>query len=296
MSSTTKGILFSLLGTAFFTPVFAAGKIADGLYPAIALMLARYAGGLLTVLGVIAITGMPLASLRSAKPQHHFFRALLGAGGGICAIHAATSIPVAYATSIGLTEGLLVIILAGLILGEEITRHHWIACALAGAGALIVTLQSLDSSTLSLSLAGSGAFAALAGAVFIALESLYIKFLAEREKPLGMLLFVNGFGTVLLLCAALWMLDPATLLSPDYLIFGMLGVLAITGQYFNILSYQNAAASVLAPIHYSWIVFASLLGFVAFDEIPTLWACLGIILILCGGLTIQQTQKKRNLP
>lgn len=285
MQNLHKAILFSLIGTALFTPVFASGKIADGAYPAIALMTLRYLSGFITVLAVILVSKVPLAELRSPKPLQHLMRAMLGAGGGITVIHAATVIPVAYATSIGLTEGVILVALAGIFLKETITLKHWLACVISMIGALIVVSQSLDLSHMSQA-SLTGVLSAFAGAIFIALETLFIKVLARREHALGVLLYVNGFGTLFLITMALLFLDIPDILDWDIVPYLVIGPLAIAAQFFNIKAYRLADASLLAPVNYSWIIFATLLGIFLFNEVPTLFALAGSALIVMGGLII----------
>ena len=284
-ASTARGILLSLVGTALFTPIFAAGKIADGAYPAVALMTMRYLGGFLTVSAVVAATRTPLSSLRSPKPWQHVLRAVLGAGGGVSAIHAATVIPIAYATAIGLTQGLLIIALAGLLLKERILPTHWAAGLVAAVGAYLVVMQSLRE-TGGAAASIEGVLFAAAGALFIALEVLMIKVLARRESALGVLLHVNGFGTLVVGALSLLLVDwPAIDLS-GLLPFLLLGPIAIVAQFFNILAFRHADAATLGPVNYAWILFATLMGIVFFNEIPAPTAIAGAALIVIGGLIV----------
>jgi len=279
----TRGILLSLVGTALFTPIFAAGKIADGTYPAVALMAMRYLGGFLAVGSIIAATRTPLPALRSPKPAQHLLRAGLGTAGGVCAIHAATVMPIAYATAIGLTEGLLIIALAGLLLRERIVMRHWAAGLVAAAGAYLVVAQSLRE-TAGTAAGAEGVVFAAAGALFIALETLMIKVLARRETALGVLLHVNGFGTLLVFALSLFFVDWSATAIGGLLPFLLLGPLAITAQFFNIAAFRHADAATLGSVSYSWIVFATILGMVLFGEVPAPPAVLGAALIVLGGL------------
>ena len=289
MNKLYKGILFSLAGTAMFTPVFAAGKISGGMYPAIALMTLRFVGGFITILCVTILSRTKFSDIKSPQLHLHFIRALLGTGSGISAIHAATIIPVAYATSISLTQGVILIALAGIFLKEKITKNHWVACLISMFGALIIVSQSLDFSNSS-NANLVGVLAAFASAAFIAVEVLFIKVLARREHALGVLLYVNGLGMLIMICISLAFLDYKPLMKSEFFAFIVLGPLAILGQFFNIKAYRQADASVLAPVSYSWIIFATILG-LFFNEMPTFAAFLGALLIFTGGLFIAAEQK-----
>lgn len=288
-----KGICFCLIGSALFTPVFAMGKFADGAFPAIALMTVRYAGGFVTTVMVVISTKIPLHQIRSPRLSQHLLRATFGAMGGICAVHAAATIPVAYATSIGLTQGMIVILLAGLFLKEVIQMRHWVACAISAFGALLIVSQTLDLDSLGAS-NQIGALAAFAGAVFIAIETLYIKVLARRENAIGVLLYVNGFGTLIMMLICAVTFNLGHLLQSAIAPYLIVGPIAITAQFFNIKAYRLVDASRLAPISFSWIVFATLLGWVAFNEVPTLLALFGATMIVTGGIIVTRPSNALN--
>ena len=74
----------------------------------------------------------------------------------------------------------------------------------------------------------------------------------------------------------------------------MVGPIAITAQFFNVKAYRLVDASRLAPISYSWIIFATLLGWVAFNEVPTLLALFGATLIVTGGIIVTRPSSAPN--
>lgn len=279
----SRAVCFSLAGTALFTPVFAAGKIADGAFPAIALMTIRYLSGFLTILAIVVASRVPLAELKSPKPSRHIIRAALGAAGGATAIFAASSIPIAYATSISLTRGAFVVFLAGVFLKEVVSVRRWLACLISMMGAFIIVWQSLDFTGFQ-DTQILGVLAAFAAAIFLAIEVLFVNYFSRRENALGTLLYVNGFGSLIMLFAAVVALDTANYYSWSIVSFAVLGPLAVAGQLCNIYAHQLADASRLSPVSYSWIVFATLLGILAFGEVPAPNALLGAVLIIVGGV------------
>ena len=202
-------------------------------------------------------------------------------------IHATSVMPVANATAIGLTEGILIIALAGLLLKETITRTHWLAGGIALVGAGPVISQSIDLSETGIG-SWEGIITASIAVLFMACEALLMKFLSSREDPLRMLLYVNGFGCVLAVSLVIGWLGWKALLDPALLGFLWLGPLAILGQYLNIEANQLVDVSILAPIIYTWILFATLLGLFMFDEVPTMMTLLGSLLIVAGGVVVSK--------
>ena len=284
------GILFKMMGIALFTPIFLAAKFSDGAYPVLALVAMRYIGGFLTMLVYIALTNTPSLELKSTNIKNHALRACFGIGGGAFMMLASTLMPVANATAIGLTQGILIIVFASLILKETITIRHWTAGIIALIGAILVMSQSVDLSSSGFK-SWQGIIIAIIGALFMSSEALMIKFLSSRDNPLRMLLYVNGFGAVIASVLLVVLYGPQQFQQPTLYWFLALGPIAIISQYFNILANIRTNASTLAPIVYTWIIFASIIGYFAFNQIPTLLTFLGSGLIITGGIIIARAHR-----
>ncbi len=284
------GILFKIIGVALFTPIFLVAKFSNGAYPVLALVAMRYVGGFLTMLAYIVLTNTPSLELKSTNIKNHALRACFGIGGGVFMMLASTLMPVANATAIGLTQGILIIAFASLILKETITIRHWTASITALIGAILVMSQSVDLSSSGLK-SWQGIITAIIGALFLTSEALMIKFLTSRDNPLKMLFYVNGFGAIIALILLGVLYGPQQFQQPTLYWFLALGPIAIISQYFNILANIRTNASTLAPIIYTWIIFASIIGYFAFNEIPTLLTFLGSGLIITGGIIIARAHK-----
>jgi len=280
-------ILFALGGIALFTPIFAAGKLAGGALPALVLVWLRFLGGAVTISTYAAVRGVPGNSLKSPQWKLHLLRASLGIGGLGTIIYAGTLLPVADVAAIALTKGIIAIGLARLILKEQVTIRHWVAGGLCAGGAYLVIRSSVDGGMAVPSLdMAKGVAAALLGAFFMACEALMIKVLSRRESTVMVLGYVN-------VCAAAVLTLPVIALSVtdgvDWrlaAVFLFLGPFAIAGQSFNIQAFRRADAAALAPIGYSWVVFAAIFGYFAFGEVPAPEAGLGAALIVIGGVIL----------
>ena len=95
---------------------------------------------------------------------------------------------------------------------------------------------------------------------------------------------MNFFGIFLILPPAILTWGSTELATN--LQFLLLGPIAITAQYFTIRGYRIADISVVGPIDYTWLVFAAIIGYVFFDEIPTVGVVLGALLITIGGVLL----------
>ncbi|WP_420332282.1 DMT family transporter [Roseibium sp.] len=275
----------ALAGMAAFTPVFAAGKIADGLLPVIVLVWLRFLGGALTIVCFGTIRRVPIFSQVSPLWKLHLMRAVCGIGGLACSIYAASILPLADATAIGLTKGIIAIALAGLILKELITGRHWLSGGLCAIGAYLV-VRSVGSSDGLSTFTLDGVVAALMAAVFMACEALIMRYIAQRENTVTILAYVNVFASVLLTVPVIWIIHEQQIPLSSLWAFAWLGPVAIIGQSLNISAYRRAGAATLAPIYYSSVVLAAAFAYLVWGEVPSPVAALGAGLIVLGGLVL----------
>ncbi|MEM9633117.1 MAG: DMT family transporter [Pseudomonadota bacterium] len=283
--NTVAAIGLAVAGMAAFTPIFAAGKISDGLLPVVVLVWLRFLGGAFTIGTVAVVKKVPLHSRLSGLWKIHLLRALCAISGLGCSIYAASVLPLADATAINLTKGIVAIALAGLVLKEVITRRHWVAGAICVIGALMI-VRSTESGGEYSELALSGVISALMAAVFMACETLIIRYLAQREDTVTILAYVNVFAAVMLAGPVLWLIWTHDISWETLIVFAWIGPLAIFGQALNISAYRRAGAATLAPVYYGSVVMSALFGYIFWAEIPTYLAALGALLIIAGGLVL----------
>ncbi len=275
----------ALAGMVAFTPIFAAGKMADGLLPVAVLVWLRFLGGAVTISMVSVARRQPLHRRLSPLWKLHMMRCFCGVGGLACAIYAASVMPLADATAIGLTKGFIAIALAALILKEIVTARHWVAGALCALGALLV-VRGAETGAASGTIALDGVAAALMSAVFMASEALIMRYIAQREDTVTILAYVNGFAALLLTGPVLWLIATQGIQLQSLLVFAWLGPLAIVGQALNISAYRRAGAATLAPVYYGTVVLSALFGYAVWQEVPTPVAALGALFIVAGGLVL----------
>lgn len=282
-----EAVLWTTAGTALFTLVFASGKFAGDSASAPQILWLRYVGGLTTLVAVLAATRQPPRRFVSRRPRSHLLRALFGASGGMAAIQAAAGMPIVDATAIGLLQVVFAIGLGVWLLGERIGSRQWAGIVLCTAGAVAIVVSKGAFRALEPAYMLPAAIA-VTGAVLVAGEAIMIKTLSVRETALTVLLYVNAFG-VLILAGPAWLgwrpLDIGGLWP-----FLMLGPIAITAQFCIIRGYRLADVALLGPVDYSWLVFAGILGFLFFGEVPGAASYAGAALILAGGIVLARVR------
>lgn len=274
------GAGWAVAAVFLFSVVFISGKLVDGSATAIQILWFRYFGGLLTVLVALAIRHTPFSELRSRQTSIHAIRAVMGGAGTTAGIYAVMYMPVAMATAISLTDGVLTIFLAVIFLRERLSVGQWLAsltCLVAaqvvvtGSGQLMGH-ETLDPLVLAI---------AVAGALCLAIESILIKTITRSEPPIRVLFYVNMFGALIFLAPALWFGRWTD--WPVLALLLLLGPIAVFAQLCNIRAYTIANASIVAPMRYSWIIFAAIWGVLLFGEVPGPVFYVGASVILCSG-------------
>lgn len=283
------GVAWAQAATLIFTFIFAAGKIIPEPIQPLQLTFLRYLGGILAISMLIALQFNPTQIIKSRNKPFHALRACCGLGALSCILYANQHMPLLSATSIGLTEGIMIIPLAALFLKERSSPFHWLMTLIGGLGAWVVitggNIQSIDHLF--------PALIALLGALFLALEFIFIKFLSERDRPLTILFYVNILAGCFSLILALFHWQS---LNWNQWFFGLcLGPLAITAQYCNIRAVRHAGPAFLAPFGYSWALHSAILGWLVFGERIEMQTLLGVMLIIGSGIAIAFVEQWRAL-
>lgn len=276
-----RGVLWATGGVGIFALIYVSGRLSGGVASALQIMWLRYIGGFITMSLLWASGGRDAGRLSTNQRLLHACRAATGGYGGVAAVYAAANMPVASASSIGLLDGLFTVFLGVLILSERVTVSQWTATLFSLGGALIVVGAQGAFSQLTSEFIVPAAVALL-GALLVSAEGILIKTLVRSEPALVVLFYVNLFGCLFLAVPGLAQWSAITI--PWSLAFLALGPLAIVGQYCNIRAYRLAAASVVGPIRYTWIIYGALFGALIFNESVTPEMLGGIGLVLFGGV------------
>ena len=283
--SNLHGVLWATAGVGLFAFIYISGKLTGGVVSPLQIMWLRYVGALVLV-SCLATAGEGRRGPKTKQPWLHLARAAAGGFGGVAAIYAATVMPVATASALGLLDGLFAIFFAVLLLRERVKASHWTAAALCLSGALVI-------------LVGRGAFEtfdiahvlpigiALGGALLVAVESVLIKTLSRSESAITVLFYVNLFGALLFAPMAYINWQPLDAFAA--LLFLSLGPIAILAQSCNIFAYRHSDVALVAPVRYTWIIFAVLFGYVFFDEPLAPSTYLGALCLILGGAWLART-------
>ena len=249
-------------------------KLMISLAPAI-IIWTRY--GLQTALVSVSLWRRRSPELwRSGQWRLQLLRGVLVVGGSVCGYGALQRMPVAEFTAIYCLVPLAVTLAARFVLKEQVSWPGWLCVAGGLTGALLVVRPGGDVDPI-------GALLALAGVICHTAFQILTGYLARQDSPLTIQLFTSvfGFASLSLVAPFFW---PAALPWPDIARL-LLGALAgADGQYFMVLAFAKAPASVLSPYLYSAIGFSALGGWWMFGHLPDATAICGMLMIGAFGL------------
>jgi drug/metabolite transporter (DMT)-like permease len=207
---------------------------------------------------------------------------------------ALTYLPLADVTAISFTSPLFVVALAALVLGEQVHVYRWSAVAVGFVGVLIMVSPHLGIG--SVGGAGSsayGVFFAFAAAVFSAFAMIAIRRMTSTESATAIALYFQ------LTCATVGAATlPFAWVTPDtkgLLLLMLMGVMGGFGQLFMTNSYRFAQASVIANFDYVAMIWAILLGWLLFGELPAPAVYAGSVIVSGAGLFIAWRERQLGI-
>jgi len=283
-----RGILYMLAASVLFAFMFALPKIAGGSLNGLQATFIRYVTGFITVIPVALWAAGRGAALTTSAWPLIAVRAVCGVGGVSCVIYATTHMAYADALAISFADGVFILVLAGFLLREKVSPRRWIAAGVCLAGAVIVAQPSPD--LLGRVWMEPAAGVAFLGAFIMAGEVIVIKHLTHRVAAPTLLLYTNGFAVLLAAGPVLYMGGWPPL--GDLAVYGLMGPVAITGQFLFLRSLRCADVSALVPYKYSTIIFAGLFGIALFGQWPDMLTVVGAVLIIGAGVQLTRLEAR----
>ena len=288
-----SGIGITLLGVFVFSLSNALAKWLTGGYPVGEILFARSVVVLLILACFISRDDI-LTMRKGGRFWLHAWRAMFSAVEVVCFYWAIVELSLAGGTTIYLASPIYVTAMSAVFLREDVGWRRWCA-VLAGFGGVLVALQpgglSLNIYTV----------VSIAGSVMYAISLVITRRL--RGTPTTLLVATQVAPLLLITAASAWSVDPPTSLVggwvmpswTDAAILVCVGVLSMVGYLCINRGIQMAPASVITPFNYTSIVWATILGFMVFGEIPTAALVAGATIIVAAGLYIVLREHVRGV-
>ncbi len=235
----------------------------------------RYAGQAILVLLIVSPRLFEVA--KSQYPKLQVLRSVVLMTATCLFFLSISKIGLAEATAIMDVNPVLITLGAFLFLGEKIGPRRIIGILVSLVGALIIIRPGTEVFTIY-------AVLPLVAAVCYSTYNLTTRYVGDRESPWTSLLYSALFGAIVLSCIVPFYWQPVNL-STAFLM-ALLGVCGMTSQLMLIKALALGEASLLAPFAYVGLIYATLWGFLFFDEFPDQWSILGGIIIALSGFYV----------
>lgn len=202
--------------------------------------------------------------------------------------YAVSVLPLVEVTALQFSKPLFLILLAAFFLGEKIRMRRTSATILGFVGILII-LHPWDNDTGGLEIAH---LAVLGGASSMAILAIMSKILSRDHNPTTLVFYANAASV--LLCAvpaAYYWITPT---MDQLLLIAGLGMTTFCAQYSMISAYKNADVTMVTPFEYLRIIFAAIVGYIIFSEVPDIWTITGGTIICVSTLFIAFREAAKN--
>ena len=285
MSSSFKGIGFMCLGVLCLAVGDAIAKWLGEVHSPLQIIFFRTLVSL-PLIALLAHYGGGLRKLRTRRPGVHLVRGLIYTGTMVCFVLGLTLLPLAEATAIAFVAPLFVTLLSVPLLGERIDPPVLAASLLGFVGVLIVVRPGGDAFQ-------PGSLVLIGAAVFYALMMITARRYGDREHLWAMVFYMTLVPLVITAVALPWVWQtPHPWHWPGFLAAGVFGVGA-TGCIT--MAFRFAPAAIAAPFDYTAMLWAVLLGWWFWGEMPDLWVFVGSVLIIASGLAIAYHDRRTTL-
>ena len=228
--------------------------------------------------------------LRTFRTHHLRLHAIRGVVGGFNALAwytGLTLVPFVVATSLNFTAVLFITIGAVLFLGERAGIRRWSAVGFGFLGTLIILRPGIE-------VVSPGALMVLGSAVLSATSMLLMKQLTRTESPLTIVCYMYLFRVAIALGPAIlhWV-QPSW---EDLAWFVLIGIVASLSNLAQAHAFKDADATLLAPVRFTRLVWAALIGFFIFAETPDIWTWVGaaVIAVSISYIAFREAQLRRQ--
>jgi drug/metabolite transporter (DMT)-like permease len=291
-----KGIGLKLVSALLFAAMSALVRDLGRAAPVGQMVFFRSAFAILPVVVIYALRGELATAVRTSRPFGQLGRGLLSVAGMFSNFAALTRLPLADVTAISFASPLITVALAAVILKERVRIYRWSAVLVGFVGVIVMLVPHFEVGHY----AAIGATAAAAGSLFALLSSvcnagtvIQTRRLTQSETTSSIVFY---FSLVCAVAGALTLpFDWYTPTVPELAGLVSLGVLGGLAHILLTESYRHAAASVVAPFDYTAMLWALLLGWWLFGELPEALVYVGAAIVAGAGLFVIWRERKLGL-
>ena len=259
-------------------------KWAAATLPTGEIMAGRGVVSLVFILTIVA-WGRQWSALREVNPWGQAGRATMIVIATFLLVAAFRVMPLADAIALAFVSPILTAALAPVLLHERVGWRRWIAVVIGFGGAVIMLRP------------GGGflwiALLPLGVAVCDTFRDVITRRLSSRDSSLAIVFYTTlavtivGFATL-----------PFDFFPPrpvDYLHLAVIGILLVAENFLMIEAFRHAEATVVSPFRYVILIWAMVVGFIVFGDVPGIWTIAGAVVIVASGLFIWYRERVHSV-
>lgn len=283
-----RAVLLFNLGLVLFACMDTTNKYLTASFDVPLIAAARYIGHVLLMLAFVAPTqGRDM--VRTQRTGLVWLRGMCLVGTSLLVGWSLQRMPLAETSAITFLSPIIVVIAAGPLLGEHIGWRGWVAALLGFLGVLLIVRPSGG-------LEPTGIVCALGAVVLNTVYQLLSRLLTVSERTIAMLFYTALAGAITFGAMLPWFWADRVPTPLQALLLASMGVYGGLGHYLFTAAFRDAPASLLAPMSYLQLVWAVLLGWLVFNQIPDAIGLLGIGIIGASGVIVALRSRRAPEP
>lgn len=291
LSSKTKGVIFIILSALSFTGMNTFVRLAGDL-PTMQKVFFRNFVAMIFAFAAMVKAGDSFKPKKGSL-KYLLIRSAAGLAGIFGNFYALDKIELSNASMLNKMSPFFALIFSAIFIKEKVKPKQAVAIAVAFIGALFIIKPNFGNADLLASLAGfAGGMAA--GGAYTCVRWLGIK----GENGRLIVLFFSVFSCVLTVPYLIF--DYHYMTAFQWFALLMAGVFAAGGQFSITAAYTHAPSREISVYDYSQIIFAAVVGFFVFGDIPDVWSFVGYFIIIAMAVWMfvynnrQSALKKHN--
>lgn len=283
-SATRMGVLIMLLAMLLFSLNDAMGKWLVATYSVGQVLLLRSAVALIILLPFFLWKGGLRPILHAERPGLQFARVVFSTAEVFCFYWAVYFLPLADVMTYWLAAPIYVAAMSSFLLKEKVGPVRWAAIALGFAGVLVALTPSGQVNPLAIlvSVVGTLAFALMV----ITGRSLR----GTPDRTLALFQVSGALVAGLFLAPFSWV-TPSV---PDSILLGTLGVVAMCAHICVNRAVKLADAATVAPLQYTLLPWAVMLGYLFFGDLPRPLTLCGAAIIITSSMIIYMRENRQR--
>lgn len=279
------GIVFMVAAIFTLATMDAAAKwLVESDYSVFQILFMRSFINVLIMLALVPFVG-GIGLLKTKRVFAHSVRGVFGFVAPFMFFNALLTMGLAEATVVFFISPFVMTALSVPLFKEHVGPHRWAAIVVGFGGVLYVVQPTSD-------VFNPAAFLVIAGSLAYCFLMLSSRWLGKTETTFTIVFYVNF---VVMICGAIgtpfyWQDMPLA----DLGVIGIIALLSLTGNFFIVKAFTTGEVGVITPFEYTALIWAVVLGYFLFDEIPENNVWWGSLVIAASGLYMVYRENRKK--